>query len=96
MRVGSWIAERLAQHDVLCSVGGDLFTLSLPPTVELVPKHLRIIHLDVDPWELGKNFPADVAILADPKATLPELTGQHAASGPGALGAYDLIDQFAS
>ena len=74
MRLGSWISETLAQHDVLFSVGGDLFTLSLPSSVELIPKHLRIIHLDLDPWELGKNFPADVAILGDPKATLPELT----------------------
>jgi benzoylformate decarboxylase len=73
VRLAPWIAEALAPHDVLFSVGGDLFTLSLPSSVEPVPKHLRIIHLDVDPWELGKNFPAEVAILGDPKATLPEL-----------------------
>ena len=33
-----------------------------------------MIHLDTDPWELGKNYPAEVAILGDPKGTLPELT----------------------
>ena len=32
-----------------------------------------MVHLDIDPWELGKNYPAEVAILGDPKATLPEL-----------------------
>ena len=57
----------LDQHDVLFSVGADLFTLSLPSDVEPVPPDLRIIHLDADPWELGKNFPAEVAILGDPK-----------------------------
>jgi benzoylformate decarboxylase len=31
------------------------------------------VHLDVNPWELGKNYPAEVAIFGDPKATLPEL-----------------------
>ena len=30
------------------------------------------IHLDVDPWEVGKNFPTQVALLGDPKATLPD------------------------
>src|SRR4029077_13726331 len=25
-------------------------------------------------WEIGKNYPAEAAILGDPKATLPELT----------------------
>jgi benzoylformate decarboxylase len=74
VRLAPWIAEALAPHDVLFSAAGDLFTLSLPSSVEPVPKHLRIIHLDIDPWELGKNFPAEVAILGDPKATLPELT----------------------
>jgi len=33
-----------------------------------------MIHLDTDPWELGKNYPAEVAILGNPKGTLPELT----------------------
>src|SRR3546814_7783159 len=42
--------------------------------MEPVPEDLRTIHLDVDPWELGKNYPAEVAILGDPKATLPDVT----------------------
>jgi benzoylformate decarboxylase len=61
------------QHDVLFSVGADLFALSLPSDVAPVGPDLRMVHLDIDPWELGKNYPAEVAILGDPKATLPEL-----------------------
>ena len=64
----------LDQYDVLFSVGGDLFTLSLPSDVDPMPHDLTLIHLDVDPWELGKNYPPKVAILGDPKATLPDLT----------------------
>jgi benzoylformate decarboxylase len=74
VRLAPWIRNALEEHDVLFSVGGDLFTLSLPSPVEPVPKHLTVIHLDIDPWELGKNDPASVAILGDPKATLPEIT----------------------
>jgi benzoylformate decarboxylase len=74
VRLAASIRKRLEEHDVLFSVGGDLFTLSLPSWVEPVPKDLKIIHLDIDPWELGKNDPAQVAILGDPKATLPEIT----------------------
>jgi benzoylformate decarboxylase len=62
------------QHDVLFSVGADLFALSLPSDVAPVSVRSEMIHLDVDPWELGKNYPAEVAILGDPKGTLPELT----------------------
>ena len=74
VRLAPNIRRVLEEHDVLFSVGGDLFTLSLPAQVEPVPSELHIIHLDVDAWELGKNFPAKVAILGDPKATLPEIT----------------------
>jgi benzoylformate decarboxylase len=68
------IRGMLQQHDLLVSIGADLFTLSLPGDVEPVPDGMAIVHLDTDAWELGKNFAADVAILGDPKATLPELT----------------------
>jgi benzoylformate decarboxylase len=72
------------QHDVLFSVGADLFALSLPADVSPVSPDLRMIHLDIDPWELGKNFPAEVAILGEPKATLPELAEAIAAAMPAA------------
>ncbi|HEY1541148.1 MAG TPA: thiamine pyrophosphate-dependent enzyme [Xanthobacteraceae bacterium] len=68
------VRQALDAHDVLFSVGADLFTWSLPSKTEPMPPGMRLVHLDTDPWEIGKNFPADAAILGDPKATLPELT----------------------
>ena len=53
---------------------GSLFTLSLPDEIDPLPQGLTVVHLDQDPWELGKNYPAAVALQGDPKATLPELT----------------------
>lgn len=76
VRLAPAIRDILREHDVLLSVGGDLFTLSLPSPVEPMPPTLPVIHLDTDPWEIGKNHPAQVAILGDPKATLPELTAE--------------------
>jgi len=82
------IRKILEQYDVLFSVGGDLFTLSLPSDIEPMPAGLTLIHLDTDPWELGKNYPPQVAILGDPKTTLPDITETvRKAMSSGARGA---------
>jgi benzoylformate decarboxylase len=82
------IRKILEQYDVLFSAGGDLFTLSLPSEIEPMPEDLTLVHLDNDPWELGKNYPPQVAILGDPKTTLPDITeAVRKAMSSGARGA---------
>jgi benzoylformate decarboxylase len=74
LRLQHAVRKVLDDYDVLISVGADLFTLSLPSAVDPMPPGMPLIHLDTDPWEIGKNYPAAAAILGDPKATLPELS----------------------
>ena len=74
VRLAPEVRKVLEQYDVLFSVGGDLFTLSLPSDVDPMPADITLVHLDLDPWELGKNYPAAAAIFGDPKATLPDIT----------------------
>ena len=63
-RLAETVRTVLADHDLLLSVGGDLLTLSLPSAVDPIPPGLTIIQLDTDAWELGKNYAAEVALLA--------------------------------
>lgn len=74
IRLPGVIRNLIAQHDLIVSIGGDLFTLSLPGEVECLPDGFPVVHLDTNPWELGKNFPEAVSIFGEPKVTLPELT----------------------
>lgn len=74
LRMQSAVRKVLDDYDLLFSAGADLFTLSLPSDVDPMPPGMPLIHLDTDPWEIGKNYPAQAAILGDPKSTLPELT----------------------
>lgn len=73
-RTAAAIRHALTGHDVLFSVGGDLFTLIIAGELDPLPSGLRVLHLDTNPWEIGKNYPAEIGLLGDPKTTLPEMT----------------------
>jgi benzoylformate decarboxylase len=67
------VREVLDRYDLLFSVGGDLFTWSLPSKIKPMPPGMPLIHLDTDPWQIGKSYPAAAGIFGDPKATLPDI-----------------------
>ena len=80
--------ELAASADVLIAVGCRFtdwsasswrkgVTFSIPPA--------KLIHLDIDPREIGKNYPVEVALLGDAKATLEDLLE---ALGPATVGHY--------
>lgn len=62
------------QADVILAVGTRFTSQMRPGTALKVPQ--RLIHLDVDPAVIGKNFPAEVPIVADAKEGLKALLGE--------------------
>jgi len=63
--------------DVLLVVGAPLFRLIFPePERSPLPPGARVIQIDLDAWEIGKNVTPDIALLADPRAALAELAEQ--------------------
>ena len=68
-------------HDLVISLGADLLTQSQATGVEALEPGKLLVHLDDNPWEIGKNFAATAAIQGCSKATLPGLTAQVAGCG---------------
>jgi benzoylformate decarboxylase len=68
------VRARLSEFDVLLVAGMDLlrqYVYHEPACA--VPEHLRIVHLDEDPWQIGKNYPVEVGLVGSTKAGLTEL-----------------------
>jgi len=60
-----------SQADVVLAVGTRLTSQMVPGTALKKPQ--RLIHVDADPAVIGKNYPAEVGIVADAKAALKAL-----------------------
>ncbi|WP_439546417.1 thiamine pyrophosphate-binding protein [Sandarakinorhabdus sp.] len=75
------LRKAMQDHDLLISIGADLLTQSQATGVEALAPGTPVVHLDDEPWQIGKNFAAGAAIQGCPKATLPELTALVAGCG---------------
>jgi benzoylformate decarboxylase len=69
------VRQALAEYDLVLVAGMNLLRLFIHrEPANPIPEHIRLIHLDADPWEVGKNYPPEVGLLGDPKAGLAELS----------------------
>jgi acetolactate synthase I/II/III large subunit len=85
-RNGTYMANAATRNaDVILAVGTRFddrstsswlpgFTYSIPPS--------RLIHIDIDPTEIGRNYPAEVALLGDAKVVLQQLIEAAGAASP--------------
>lgn len=78
------VRERLEGFDVLLVTGMDLlrqYVFHEPPRA--IPEHIRLVHLDEDPWQIGKNYPVEVGVVGGTKPGLGELVELLAQSMSG-------------
>jgi benzoylformate decarboxylase len=69
----------LSEFDVLLVAGMKLLQQYLYREASpAVPEQCRIVQLDDDPWELGKNYPVEVGLIGHPLPSLRELNGRLA------------------
>jgi benzoylformate decarboxylase len=63
----------LKDKDLLIGIGCSLFGQGFFNPEPTLSPNMRIIQIDENPWEIGKNFPVDCGIQGDIKAVLAEL-----------------------
>lgn len=67
------VRETLSQYDLVLCLGADLLRMSPYSAVDPLPDGMPVVHVSERDWELGKNYPTDLAIRADVKETLHAL-----------------------
>jgi benzoylformate decarboxylase len=87
------VRAALEDYDLLVCLGADLLRMSVHSPLSPLPEALPVVHISERDWELGKNYPTELAIRADVKETLaallprlaavrtPQLVGEAAARG---------------
>jgi benzoylformate decarboxylase len=72
--------------DLILAIGVNNIVPLVYTGTEMIPEGVTMIQIDAGEHELGKTFPAAVALLADPRSAIQELTEMLIpfATGPGA------------
>jgi benzoylformate decarboxylase len=65
--------EILENFDLVLAAGGPLFQQFLYLPIQFLGPNTKVIQLDDDPWEIGKNWPIDLGIQADPRLGFADL-----------------------
>ena len=67
------VRATLAAFDVVICLGADLLRMSPYSPVDPLPEGMAVIHVTERDWELGKNYPTEIALRANVRETLRAL-----------------------
>ena len=68
-----YVRSVLSPYDLMLCVGADLLKMSVWSETEPLPETTKVAMIGQRDWEMGKNFPAEIALRADVKETLKAL-----------------------
>jgi benzoylformate decarboxylase len=89
---GASSAAKVRDADAILIVGTYAFPEVFPLLDSPFRADAKIVHIDLDDYEIAKNHPVDLALVADPKPTLAALADRLAAA-TGRLAAAGLTDR---
>ena len=67
---------QLSSADVVLAVGTPVLPLLFPIDGSPFPASGRVIHIDLDAREIGKNWPVEIGLLADPGRTMADIVSR--------------------
>jgi benzoylformate decarboxylase len=79
------VRDLLANFDLLIVLGADPVRMSVWSETEPLPPNLPVVHIGLIDWDMGKNFPVELAVHADLDETLKALTPRLRKVGGEAL-----------
>jgi benzoylformate decarboxylase len=67
------VRKVLSDYDLLVCVGSEVLQMSVYSPVSPLPEGTRVVQIGLRDWEMGKTYPAEIALRADVKETLTAL-----------------------
>ena len=67
------VRETLSPYDLMFCIGSDVLRMSVFSETDPMPDGMALVQIGLRDWEMGKNYPAEIALRADVKDTLVAL-----------------------
>ena len=67
------VRDTLSPYDLMFCIGSDVLRMSVYSETDPMPEGMAVVQLGLRDWEMGKNYPAEIALRADVRETLAVL-----------------------
>ena len=67
------VRDTLSPYDLMFCMGSDVLRMSVFSETDPLPEGMALVQVGLRDWEMGKNYPAEIALRADVKETLGAL-----------------------